>query len=79
MLPSVRAVDIFTADTQQTTNAKGETMTATATKIDNGNNETLARGITQNNDGTYTAVTFSASKTFKTYAGAVKWLANRIR
>lgn len=44
-----------------------------------GNNESLARCITKNTDGTFTAVTFSASKDFKTYAGAVRWLARRAR
>jgi len=52
-------------------------MNSTATQISLGNNETLARGISKNNDGTFTALTFSASKTFKTYAGAVRWMAQR--
>ena len=43
-----------------------------------GNNETLSRGIVRNNDGTFTALTFSSSKTFKTLAGAEKWLAKRL-
>ena len=45
--------------------------------IDLGNNETLSNGINKNNDGTYTAMTFSQSKTFKTLKGAEKWLAKR--
>ena len=45
--------------------------------IDTGNNESLRRGITQETDGTYTAVSFSASKNFKTIKGAEKWLARR--
>jgi hypothetical protein len=40
-----------------------------------GNNETISRGITKNSDGTYTAMTFTQSKTFKTLKGAEKWLA----
>ncbi len=52
-------------------------MNSTSTQIDLGNNETISRGITKNSDGTFTAVTFSASRTFKTYAGAVRWLAAR--
>lgn len=47
-------------------------------QINLGNNESITRGITRNSDGTFTAVTFSASKTFKTQAGAVRWLAKRI-
>jgi hypothetical protein len=45
--------------------------------IDNGNNETLSAGIARNSDGTFTALTFSASRTFKTLAGAKRWLAAR--
>jgi hypothetical protein len=52
-------------------------MNSNKTNIDLGNNESLARGISKNNDGTFTAVTFSASRSFKTYAGAVRWLASR--
>ena len=47
-------------------------------KISLGNNEVLSRGITKNSDGTFTAVTFSTSKTFKTLKGAEKWLAVRL-
>jgi len=42
-----------------------------------GNNETISKGISKNNDGTYTALTFSQSKTFKTVKGAEKWLEKR--
>lgn len=47
--------------------------------IDQGNNETLTAGITKNSDGTFTALTFSASRTFKTRKGAERWLASRGR
>ena len=50
----------------------------TTIKIENGNNEILSRRISKNADGTYTAMTFSASKTFKTLSGAQKWLAARV-
>ena len=40
-----------------------------------GNNETLSKGVSKNTDGTYTAMTFSQSKTFKTLKGANKWMA----
>jgi hypothetical protein len=41
--------------------------------INTGNNETLSRGVFKNADGTFTAMTYSQSKTFKTEAGAVRW------
>ena len=41
------------------------------------NNDTIATGVFENDDGTFTALTFSASKNFKTYAGAARWLARR--
>lgn len=45
--------------------------------LDLGNNEALSTGITKNLDGTYTAMTFTQSKTFKTAKGAEKWLEKR--
>lgn len=45
--------------------------------LDLGNNESLATGVSKNSDGTYTALTFTQSKTFKTLNGAKKWLAKR--
>lgn len=42
--------------------------------IDLGNNEKISKGIYKNNDGTYTAMTFTKSKDFKTLKGAEKWL-----
>lgn len=45
--------------------------------VDLGNNETLSTGITKNSDGTFTALTFTQSKTFKTAKGAEKWLEKR--
>ena len=43
---------------------------------DNGNNETISRGIAKTPNG-FTALTFAESKTFKTYQGACRWLAKR--
>lgn len=43
------------------------------TTHDMGNNETVKTGVFPNTDGTFTALTFTKSKTFKTEAGAVKW------
>lgn len=42
---------------------------------DLGNNEQVSVGIMANSNGTYTAMTFTKSKTFKTEVGAKKWLA----
>jgi hypothetical protein len=51
-----------------------------ATTITNeayGMNETWNLGIYANNDGTFTAMTWTQSKDFKTRKGAVNWLAVR--
>ena len=41
------------------------------------NNESVALGVFENNDGTFTAMTYSQSKTFKTLNGAKKWYENK--
>jgi hypothetical protein len=41
--------------------------------INTGNNESLVMGVFANNDGTFTAMTFTKSKNFKTRAGAFRW------
>jgi len=46
-------------------------------KIDLGNNESLTRGLFADSDGSFTAMTFTQSKTFKTKAGALRWLQAR--
>ena len=43
--------------------------------LDLGNNEQISRGIFPQADGTYLAMTFSKSKTFKSRVAAEKWLA----
>lgn len=48
-------------------------------KLNLGNNETCSSGISHNADGTFTALTFTASKIFKTESGARKWLERRTR
>lgn len=45
--------------------------------LNTGNNESLVKGVVANNDGTFTALTFTQSKTFKTLNGAKKWLEKR--
>lgn len=40
-----------------------------------GNNESLVYGVFPNQDGTFTAMTYTKSKTFKTETGARRWLA----
>jgi hypothetical protein len=52
-------------------------MNSTTTAINLGNNETIFRSIVRENNGTFTAITFTASRNFKTYAGAVRWMARR--
>jgi hypothetical protein len=47
----------------------------TTQTINLGNNESASKGIYKNNDGTFTAMTFSKSKDFKTLKGAEKWMA----
>jgi hypothetical protein len=49
---------------------KGDTMKT----LDLGNNETISKGIIENNDGTFTAITFTRSKNFKTRKGAERWI-----
>jgi hypothetical protein len=44
---------------------------------DLGNNETATVGIVPQADGSFLALTYTASKEFKTEAGARKWLARR--
>ena len=44
------------------------------TTINQGNNEQISKGVSENSDGTFTAMTFSKSKDFKTRKGAEKWL-----
>jgi hypothetical protein len=46
--------------------------------IDLGNNESMSRGIVAETDGTYLAFTFTQSKSFKTLAGAQRWLARKL-
>ena len=45
--------------------------------LDLGNNESVKHGVFDNKNGTFTALTFSASKEFKTRKGAEKWLMKR--
>jgi hypothetical protein len=49
----------------------------TTITTDLGNNESVSRGMVNNGDGTFTAMTATQSKTFKTRAGAERWLAQR--
>ena len=48
-------------------------MTTTGT-IDLGNNEAVSTGVFPQTDGTYLAMTATRSKSFKTEAGAQRWL-----
>lgn len=45
--------------------------------INLGNNETVSRGVFAQDDGTFLAMTFTQSKTFKTRAGAERRMASK--
>lgn len=45
--------------------------------LDLGNNESLTTGIFPEYDGTFTALTLTQNKDFKTRKGAEKWLATK--
>ncbi len=45
--------------------------------MDLGNNESLTRGLFIELDGTFLAMTFTQSKSFKTRKGAERWLERR--
>lgn len=49
------------------------TPTVTNRTLDMGNNESLSSGVFAQPDGTWLAMTFTVSKTFKTQSGAVRW------
>ena len=51
--------------------------TNTARVMDLGNNESATIGLVPQADGTFLALTFTESKTFKSERGAVAWLARR--
>lgn len=59
--------------------SKNEAASETATNYtqDMGNNESLTRGLFPQAGGGFISMTFSESKTFKTRAGAERWLAVR--
>lgn len=44
---------------------------------DFGNNETVKTGVFSNDNGTWTALTFTKSRDFRTESGARKWLARQ--
>ena len=50
---------------------------AAAKTLSLGNNESVTRGVFPQTDGSFLALTFTASKTFRTRAGAERWLARR--
>ncbi len=51
--------------------------TGAMTKTTDHNGESASRGMARNADGTWTALTYTASETFKTEKGARSWLARR--
>jgi len=56
---------------------RGETtMTSTTIRtFDFGNGETASHGVTRQDDGTWLALTFTQSRTFRTEKGARAWYA----
>lgn len=50
----------------------------TATTVDLGNNETVSRGVFPQADGTWLAMTFTRSRTFKTERAARAWFAKAV-
>ncbi|EPA6641100.1 DUF1391 family protein [Serratia bockelmannii] len=48
------------------------------TTHDTGNNETVKTGVFPNGDGTFTAMTFTKSRDFKTAAGTQRWFARQM-
>uniref|UniRef100_A8GLQ0 DUF1391 domain-containing protein n=1 Tax=Serratia proteamaculans (strain 568) TaxID=399741 RepID=A8GLQ0_SERP5 len=46
--------------------------------LDCGNNERVKMGVFPNGDGTFTAMTYTQSRTFKTESGAAKWLLRQL-
>lgn len=49
-------------------------MNTPPTTHDLGNNEQATTGVVPQDDGTFLALTFTASRPFKTAKGAAKWL-----
>jgi hypothetical protein len=45
---------------------------------DMGNNETAKTGVFPNNDGSFTAMTFTKTKQFKTETGAQRWFSRQM-
>jgi hypothetical protein len=70
---------IYTSEANETTDETqpGDEKMQTTIRIEDANNETQTRGVFKNADGTYTAMTFTQSKDFKTLKGAQKWLEAR--
>lgn len=48
-----------------------------STILNLGNGEHISAGVFENNDGTFTAMTFTKSKDFKTRKGAERWLSRQ--
>ena len=63
---------VFSANSSATPALRGNEVSMDT--IDLGNNESLVYGVFPNQDGTFTAMTYTKSKTFKTENGARRWL-----
>ncbi len=69
---SSRHRTVFSANSSATPALRGNGVNMNT--IDLGNNESPVYGVFPNQDGTFTAITYTKSKTFKTEAGARRWL-----
>ncbi len=72
-LPPSRHRTVFSANSSATPALRGNEVNMDTLNL--GNNESLVCGVFPNQDGTFTAMTYTRSKTFKTEAGARRWLA----
>ncbi|KLG62368.1 phage protein [Escherichia coli] len=64
---------VFSANSSATPALRGNEVNMDTIVL--GNNESLVYGVFPNQDGTFTAMTYTKSKTFKTESGARCWLA----
>lgn len=69
---SIKTRTVFSANSSATPALRGNEVSMDT--IDLGNNESLVYGVFPNQDGTFTAMTYTKSKTFKTESGARRWL-----
>lgn len=72
-LPPSKHRTVFSANSSANPALRGNEVSMDT--IDLGNRESLVCGVFPNQDDTFTAMTYTKSKTFKTESGARRWLA----